>query len=400
MILTIIWVTLLILGVLGLYVAYLGKLKDVTEVAAMPKGLFAIICVAMLSVGLIQLGVFKMVGIPLGPFGVTPTRQVVYQPAQPQQTTTTVIQQLPQSTVPITTTTNRQQPIQTFRVLLREKYSNKYDSVGNSTYGFVEVYPSDQDPQAPTSEYIVRVNVSSGAASATNPGLTTDTDYRVVFDGGGLGGWYDEDWGVIQFSYEAYQKNTGEFLFSPDSIARIATIDDILSEGTSFDTDGDINGQSTGGLDQELNGTNDKLTYNCTTGDGNFYIQPTLSVSGGNKEIKNYVMCFDWDDSNPPEGDEISDIVYQLVSGTDFGIPSNLLDHWAKEACIDLGANVKGGTSSKIKLSITVSETNLDTNDDWYLRIDDLGGWQAKDKKLNKGADYDSLQFDDFGGGC
>ncbi len=288
--------------------------------------------------------------------------------------------------------------IETFKVQFKEEYSNAYNTVGNTTDGDIKIYDEVTDPTEPTANPIITVNVTSGVGTDTQKLITTEKNYRVVFDGGL--GWYSEDWGVIKFPVGNYQKQTGTFKFEGNGrvISAIAEIDDFFNE---TQTDGDVNGQTTCQGDEELNCTatsDDVISYSEHAGDGDFYIQPEISVSGANKKIRDAVMCFEFDTSTPPEGDEVSSISYQHVSGTDFlaqqNIGSELVDYWANEGCIKLANTIKGGTSSKIKLTITVSEANLDTDDDWYLYIDDLGEIRGKDVVNNRGTQYDRLKFD------
>ena len=256
----------------------------------------------------------------------------------------------------------------------------------------MKIYDQNADPADPSAQVIDSITVTSGVASDTSVNLMTDTPYRVVFDGAGT--YYDYDFGVISFPYQNYQKSTGEYLFAPNvAITKIASIDDFLSEES---TTGIVNGESspTGAVELIGNATANSLTYDESVGDENFYIEPTLGVSGGNEGIKDFVMCFRWDETNPPEGNEITALTFQQVSGTSFPIPSNLLPYWTSQSCVLLGKQVMGGTSEEIKLSFTVNEDNLDTNDDWTIRVDDLGDYLGKDICLNTGASTVTENFD------
>ena len=94
---------------------------------------------------------------------------------------------------------------------------------------------------------------------------------------------------------------------------------------------------------------------------------PTMSISGSNQVAKDYVMCFVFANQNSPEGNEISAFTSQLQTGTDLGIPSDLLNFWSNEECVKLGTTVKSGSSAKYKFTITYTEANLDANDDWQF---------------------------------
>jgi len=284
--------------------------------------------------------------------------------------------------------------IATFNVQLVEKYSNSYTATDG---GWLKIYDANKDPADANTEPITKIAISSGTGSATNPSIYTDTPYRVVYDGNGT--WYDEDFGVIQFSSKDYDREQGNFLFSKSGIARIASIDDILDETA---TDGTINGQSSTNISDTsieigcVNGcsADATLVYDESNGDGTFYIEPTFSFSGANSEIRKAVLCFDHDDTNPPEGNEITGFVAQSLSGTDFGLPSDLTGYWKKESCVSLGRVIRSGSMGKVRFTITVDESKLDANDDWSMIVDDLGKKDGKDIVLNIGATKDTVNFD------
>lgn len=282
--------------------------------------------------------------------------------------------------------------IGTLKATAKEKYSNSYTNVGSGTQ-FLKIYDANTDPSSPTASAIDKINISAGSGSSTNKLITVNTPYRVVFDGAGT--WYDKDFGVIVFDSARYNAEASELLFQMGDIAKVGTIDDMLDEVNSVN--GDINGQSSSvaGTAEVGNVTTDSLVYDISVGDGQFYIQPTLAFSGAYTEVKNPVLCFQRDITNPPEGNEMSSITYQHVTGTDLGLPSELVSYWSNEECVLLGAQATGGQSSKIKLTFTVDETNTDANDDWYLYLDDLSDIRGKDSIVsNSGATLDSIKFD------
>jgi len=268
----------------------------------------------------------------------------------------------------------------------KEKFSNAYDQVA----GTLNFYDAGTDPSSPTASAIDTITVSAGAGSTTNAKLRTNTAYRVTFDGDGS--YYDVDYGVITISESDYNPSTGTASISMGEVMKVSTIDDMMNESA---VDGVVNGQTvaTPGTAELGSNATDILWYDESVGDGQFYIEPTLSFSGANTGIKNAVLAFEWDTSNPPEGNEISALTYQLTSGTDLGIPSDLLNYWSTEEAIALGTSINGGTSSKIKLTITYDETNLDTTDVWYLAVDDLGELRGKDINLDTGATLDRITF-------
>ena len=279
----------------------------------------------------------------------------------------------------------RTRPISTLSVISTAKNSNSRTTIA----GTLRIFEPEVNPADPTASATDTITLSSGVGSTTNKYIKTDTPYRVVFDGDGT--YYDRDYGVITFPDKDFNPSTGEFLFDLEEIVIVATIDDMLDE---TDTGGDIfNGQATNDADQELYGTTDNIVYNETAGDGQYYIIPTLSASGAYTELRATVLCFEWDTTNPPEGNEYSSIVYQLQSGTDLGIPSELINFWSSEECIALGDMI-GGSSSTIKLTFTLDESALDATDEWYLGFDDLGALRGKDLNLDTGATLDRIKFD------
>ena len=283
----------------------------------------------------------------------------------------------------------KQRPISTLSVISKAKNSNSYTTIG----GDLDIFSPETNPSDPTASPIDSISVASGVGSTTSKYIKTSTPYRVVFDGEGT--YYDVDYGVISFPDEDFNPSTGEYLFDMEEVVIVATIDDMLDESA---VDGDVNGQSgnvTGTAELGYNGT-DVFMYDESVGDGQWYIMPTLSASTAYTELRDSVMCFEWDTSTPPEGNEISSIVYQLQSGSDFGIPSELINYWSNEECISIGT-MTAGMSSKIKLLFTVDETALDDSADiWYLGFDDLGSMRGKDVLLDTGATLDRIKFDNM----
>jgi len=381
-VLTLLWLALILIGGYGIYKVF--TLKE-EKVAGVRKGFTYIPLLALLFIGLLQLNALSWITPALEPLAAA--GEVI--PEEPGVTPSVT----PPVTPPVTPIVGaKQKQISTFNVQLKEKHSNAYDQVGNGSDGFLKIYDPAVNPSDPTANPIVSINVTSGTAEKTAPNLKTDTNYRVVFDGSNE--WYTKDYGIITFPYSEFNENTGVYLFDKDSIARMATIDDTLDETT---TSGDINGQTTDSQDNELFNTTtaDTLYYNKTTGDGVWYIKPEISISGGNREIQKLVWCYTWDVDNPPEGNEISSIAYQHESGTAFAaMPSEQVTLWSTQSCVQLAPTVMGGTVSKFRITVTQDDTEIDSNDDWAMRVDDLGDFQGKDVVLNTGRAYDSIKID------
>lgn len=298
-------------------------------------------------------------------------------------------------------------PIDTLVILAQEVGSNAWDAVGNATVGYLKFYPEDVDPVSASAKHIEIVNISAGKGTLSAGKLVTDTKYRVIFDGEnapgraqGSGDWYSKDYGVIALPSSNFNPNTGSLTWNIDGIYKIGTLVDPLNETA---INGDINGATDSGADNEIgSGTasgTDELHYNETTGDGTYYIKPELSLSGANVYLKNLGLCFEFDTANPPEGNEVTAITYQLESGTDFGLPSDWLNYWKDQQCLLVASEIKGGISSKFKLTFTVDETNLDANDDFALGFDDLvldtdTGLRALDIGKERGLPVEYINFD------
>ena len=373
-------ISLAVATILMTYLLFKILGRSERTVAGVGKGLatfIAFIAVAVPFVLLLaNLGALQGIGInqPFTAGGA----QIQPQAGAPSTSTTTTT---------VTTTEGQAVPIDTFSVLAKEALSNSY-TTANGTLRF---YDSGTDPKSPTASNIDTITLTSGAGSSTAKKIKTETPYRVILDGGGS--MYDDDYGIITFASKDYNKNTGQYLYDLGSLIRIATLELVNASST------DINGVNSYviGTDEVggdiTNATG--LTYDESVGDGQFYLQPTINFNGANQQTKEPVACFEWDTSNPPEGNEISALTQQLISGTDLAIASSLIDFWSKQECVSLGSVRDGGVSSKIKLTITVDEANLDANADiWYFYMDDLGGIRAKDARLNTGAVYERIKFD------
>lgn len=284
-------------------------------------------------------------------------------------------------------TESKSRVLDTLKAISRTKYSNSYSTVA----GTLSFYDKDTTPGEPNANAIDTITLSSGVGSTTNGYLKTNTQYRASFDGDGT--YYDVDYGLITISEDDFNPSTGTAQFDLGDILTVATISDMINESG---VGGDVNGQSdaTVGTAELGSNTTDYFWYDESVGDQQFYIQPTFESTTANTGLKNPVVCFDFDRSNPPEGTEITAISTQVVDGTGFGIPSDLTDYWVNQQCVSLGSEMKAGTSSKVKLTFTVSESNLDNMADvWYLEMDDLGDYLGQDINRDTGATADSITF-------
>jgi len=261
----------------------------------------------------------------------------------------------------------------------------------------------------------VQVNVSSGSGSDTSGNLDTNIPYQVGLDGGGVENcWYDEDFGEIILSSAEFNPSTAEYSFNnygrpiDKLIRKIGNIDDVLDETTgdtaSTSKINGVNASISGGEIQCGTATctaDDTLFYNesGTSNDNVWFIQPTFAVSGTDGQVEDYSICFDFDDSNGPEGNEITQLTASEVDelGAAFNAvgTNNWKDIWSKEQCVIVGT-LFSGFRDEVRFTVTYDESLLDANDIWTMRVDDLGGWQQKDDLLNKGAAFDTITFDSY----
>jgi len=315
----------------------------------------------------------------------------------------------------VTTPTGEQLPISTFTAVVSNAISGAY----NDYVGDLEIYDKDVDPRHPNANVILKVAVNNGTGTSDTKILKTNKLYRVILVNGSSGGWYAKDYGVMAFSNGkgGYNQETGDYTFTDDEGAvRIATLNDMIDETTS---NGDVNGNTSATLaTDELYGQADSFVINesSVSYDSSFYWKPSFSASGTNRALLDPVLCFTHATTNNPEGNEYSQFTSESVEGTDMGVPSDLLNYWANDICVELGysassamasgliANdptdghayryIESGKSGKYKFTISAVDANQDANDDWSLVFDDLGDDQGQDVGLTTGATRDTTSFD------
>ncbi len=284
-------------------------------------------------------------------------------------------------------------PIKTLNVLVEEKNSGSFSAAD----GTLKIYRSGTNPSDANANPLDSVTVTNGNGTSTSGVIKTNTKYRVVLDGSTT--YYDVDLGEIEFVGSNYDKDQGQYLLElVDSNAAIIvpTISDAFDETTAAN----FNGQTTA----NLSGTSGNVVGNMGTisADGTWYwnetagttayIEITPAFTGANAEVKEAVLCFDWDDSNPPEGNEFSDMTASLRTGTNYQLPSDILDYFNKEACIPL-VGAKAGDSGTYRISMTITAANFDTADDFTIKVDDLGKVDGKDVLLGTKATKDTITF-------
>lgn len=289
---------------------------------------------------------------------------------------------------------DKQYAIYTLKVNTKEKFTNDY-TAGN---GSLEIYAKGVSPSDANANPILSITISSGKGTDSNASINCGALYRWVYKG--LNTYYDKDLGEFAIDCSSVSQDGTQTLFvlPIDDIIRVATIDDICDE-TAQGSSNCINHASntTFGTAVELGCTtvaaDCSIEYNESTGDGTFDLYLTFAVSGGNEAVLDYSLCFDNDQTNPPAGDEFSAITHAHVTGTDWGIPSALLNHWKNQECILLSKEAVGGLSGEEKLTFSVTHANIDANADFRIVADDLGAVDGKDVLLGTKATKDVVTF-------
>lgn len=266
--------------------------------------------------------------------------------------------------------------------------SNSYTTAA----GYVEFYDEAADPTAPNTNYIDRITVASGVGNTTAKKLMTGVPYKVIFNGDTA--YYDQWMNPVAnyLSYLPYVETTSATLSSANikfsNIVAVATIPDPLNEAS---TSGAVNGQTTAANGSA--GTNEiavaasgspaddsVLLYDKSVGDGQFYIDIDLGAVGANTGLKNPVLCFTNDRTNPFEGNEFTSVELQYRSGTDFGLPQDVTNYVKNFAPLPIGEFVKGGKTGTYRLTFTGDESLMDAGGDiMYIQADDLGKYLGQD---------------------
>lgn len=264
--------------------------------------------------------------------------------------------------------------------------SNSYTTAA----GDVDIFKSGVDPTGTNSNPIDTIDIASGVGNTTSGLLKSCTMYSVVFDGETT--YYDAYWndnsGEQMLPYVPTDSDTITTSFEFSEIITFATIDDPIDESTNAVNGNASNTNASVGGSEICVGTSspqsiaddDELFYDISAGDGQFYLDMAIGFTGGNKAVKDPVLCFVNDLTNPFEGNEFSSVSAQLRTGTDYGIPSSLTNYVNDMDCVSLGSFVDGGTSGTYRLTISVDEDLLTAGGDkMYIYIDDLGDHLGQD---------------------
>ena len=282
-------------------------------------------------------------------------------------------------------------PYTSLKVSTQVEGSNSYVTAAGTAYFYEEgVNPSD-----PNANAYDTATVTSGVGATTNAKLSACTVYGIVF--GGANTYYDQWYNGETSSYLPYIETDESAIASAtirfDGIMTVATIDDPITENS---VTGVVNGQTavnTTGDGQEIILASDAdgavLAYDESfdgAATGQFYLDLALGASGSNGFLKNPVLCFVSDLTQPFNGNEFSSVSMERRTGTDFGIPSSITNYVNDGSCISLGSTMEGGQSGTYRVTFNVDESNFDTDDIMYIYMDDLGSHLGQDILRGPGA--------------
>lgn len=258
--------------------------------------------------------------------------------------------------------------------------------------GTAYFYESGVNPSDPNANAYDTATITSGVGSSANAKLESCTVYGIVF--GGANTYYDQWYQGETSSYLPYIATDESAIASAtirfDNIMTVASIDDPIVENA---VTGVVNGQTavnTSGDGQEIilasDANNVVLKYDESAGDGQFYLDLAIGAAGGNAFLKNPVLCFVNDLTQPFNGNEFTSVTSQLRTGTDFGIPSSITNDVNGGSCISLGDTMECGQSGTYRITFNVDEDNFDTDDIMYIYMDDLGSHLGQDILRGAGA--------------
>jgi len=259
--------------------------------------------------------------------------------------------------------------------------------------GSVDFYSAGINPSDATANRLTTISITSGVGGLANGVLQSCTNYGIIYNGASAeyDMWYmGKDY--TQPNQLPYVSTTdsaiASALVSFDNIVVVATIPDPLDETA---TSGIINGQTN--VSGESTSTNeimvgsdstpaasDVVYYNKTNGDLSYYIDITLGANGANAKLKNPVLCFVNDNTNPFDGNEFSSVTVQRQSGTDFSLPTSITNYVNNADCVPMGAWIEAGQTGVYRIQFTAVNANLAaTSDVMYIYPDDLGSYLGKD---------------------
>ena len=295
------------------------------------------------------------------------------------------------------------QPIVTFNAWFSEDFSNSPTAI---TDGVLDIYNKDDNPSKANVDPVVSITVpSSGKFTSSSPGLSTNTEYRIVYRGNGS--WYSHDFDKITFNSVdgTFDDDTNQYDWRPEvKLQKQASITDFFDETSVA---GIMNGHTNTSITLGTNeigcatdcSSDGVLVYDESQGDGSVYLDLTHATGSSNAVIQDYSVCILYEDGAEPEDNEFSSITLSSQSGEGIGLTAanggsnDITDIFANEACLVVG-DVKSGTTHKWRYTFTYDEANLATDDDFKIVADDLGDINGKTVDLDTGVTKETLDFD------
>lgn len=271
--------------------------------------------------------------------------------------------EIPENAIP----GGRQLSIHDITIVAQEAYSNSFAAAD----GTFDLYGAGTNPQDPNANNFTSVNVSDGSGSNTNWDVaSTDTEYTALFNGGGT--YYDVYDPTFVFQSDNYNTELGLYTYRYDgsrAIARVGTFDTLVSSSSNSSCD--------------VNATATNVTIDHAVAGGSFNFDIVIKNTAGNTELKDVVLDFPVDQTNPIEGNEFSAVTLQHKSGTDFGLPSDITNYVANQSPVPVGT-VTGGQQGTYTVTFTYNSANFATSTDIVrLIVDDLGEYLGKDTGTN-----------------
>ena len=258
--------------------------------------------------------------------------------------------------------------------------------------GSFMVFEKGVNPATSNANAYDEIFLVSGAGSTTAAKLKSATDYVMVYNGSDT--YYDQWYNSLAFPLTSQLPyiQTDESAISTANvdirnIKTVATISDMLNENS---TAGIVNGQTgnngTTNAFYELQlvdgslADDDVISYDKSIGDGQFYLDITIAFDGLHKVVKDPVLVFVNDRTNPFDGTEFDLVTLTRQSGTEYGAPQDITDNVNKNIPISLGAEAKGGDSGVYRVMFNADETLMDVGADiLYIYADDNGGYLGQD---------------------
>jgi len=263
--------------------------------------------------------------------------------------------------------------IKELQVLMQDPQSESWTDEA----GTLRLFTAGTDVKDPTATAFATVTIASGAGSQSSWNkASTDTKYVLVSDGAGT--YYDKEWNPFYFLASKYNKALGTYTLTidkTDAPPKVGTFTTFLVSGSN----------STG---TKVNSTT-AIWVDDSVASGTFNFQFDIQNTGANTILKDVVLFFKSDVTNPMEGNEFSGVTLQKSTGSDFNLPSDVKSYVANEVPVPVTASLAGGASGRYTITFTYSSTNFQTGgvDKLYIGLDDLGGWLASDVlPANKGA--------------